>query len=164
MKLFSIIVAIAQNHVIGNDLSLLWHIPEDFKHFKQITTGHTIIMGRKTFDSLPKGALPNRRNIVITRDIHFNAPNCIAVRSIEEAIKIADSDSENFIIGGAEIYKQFLPYCQKLYITEVHLPYIGNIFFEVINWNEFERTTTEMHHTSDKNKPSYSFSEYNSII
>jgi len=110
MKRISVIVAMANNNVIGKENDMPWYLPEDLKHFKKITTGHTIIMGRKTFLSLPNGALPNRKNIVITTDKNFVADGVFVVHSINEAIEMADNESEEcFVIGGGNIYKQLVP-------------------------------------------------------
>src|ERR1700749_3703820 len=114
----SIVVAISQNHVIGKDNKLLWYLPNDLKHFKDITTGHTVIMGRKTYESVGK-PLPNRRNIIITRQ-NITIEGCEVVSSIEEAIKLCQTEQEVFIVGGAEIYKQSLPLVNRIYLTIVH--------------------------------------------
>ena len=144
---FSIIAAVAENYAIGKDNDLLCHLPGDLKRFKQITSGNTVIMGRKTFLSLPNGALPNRRNIVISRSQNLNFKNVEIVASIEEAIKICDADKENFIIGGGEIYKQFLPFVNKIYLTKIHAVFDGDTFFPELNcddWNvEIEAENTE---------------------
>ena len=144
---FSIIAAVAENYTIGKDNDLLCHLPGDLKRFKQITSGNTVIMGRKTFLSLPNGALPNRRNIVISRSQNLNFKNVEIVASIGEAIKICDADKENFIIGGGEIYKQFLPFVDKIYLTKIHAVFDGDTFFPELNcddWNvEIEAENTE---------------------
>jgi len=142
MKQISIIVAIARDNGIGKDNKLLCHIPADLKRFKQITTGHTVIMGRNTFLSLPGGPLKNRRNIVISdkRDDLFNG--CEKVTSIEEAILLCDEAKENFVIGGASVYRQFLPYTSKLYLTLIHQTFEADTFFPALDpdeWNEISR-------------------------
>ncbi len=137
-KQFSIIVAISQNNVIGRDNDLIWHIPDDLKRFKALTTGHTIIMGRKTYDSLRIKPLPNRRNIVISRDENLKLPGCEVVKSVEEAIIIADNDRENFIIGGSSIYQLFMPFVQKMYITDVDQAFEGDVFFPKIDFNNWK--------------------------
>jgi dihydrofolate reductase len=144
-KKLTVIVAIAENNAIGKDNDLLWHISGDLKRFKEITTNHTIIMGRKTFFSLPKGALPNRRNVVITDCSEDCCPNAIKVSSIEEAINIADNDKENFIIGGGMVYKQFLPIADKMYLTIVHKDYDADVFFPEINYSEWDIIDEEKH-------------------
>ena len=138
--MLSIIVAKSSNNVIGGDNKLLWNIPEDLKRFKDITSGHTIIMGRKTFESLPK-ILPNRHHIVITRDKNFNVNS----KDVEVSYNINDiierfknTEEEVFIIGGGEIYNLFLPFTQKLYLTRVYKEFSGDTVFPEIDlsqWN-----------------------------
>jgi len=137
-KPFSIIVAIAKNYAIGKNNQLLWHIPEDFRWFKMHTSGHTVIMGKNTFLSLPKHPLPNRRNIVISDNKSDSFDGVEMAYSIEEAIKIADSGKENFIIGGASIYQQFFPISEKLYITRVDKEFDADTYFPIINENEWK--------------------------
>lgn len=128
--IISIIVAVAENLAIGKNNDLLWHIPEDFKHFKEKTLGHAIIMGQKTFESIGK-ALPNRSNIVISNDPSFKAQNVIIAGSIEESLKKAKEveREEIFICGGGSIYRQFMPLADKLYITLVKGNFKADIFF-----------------------------------
>jgi len=142
---FTIIVAIAKNNAIGKNNDLLWHISGDLKRFKQITTGNTLIMGRRTFFSLPNGALPNRRNIVITDCPEDCCPGAELVQSIEEAIRVCDTDKENFIIGGGMIYTQFLPIADKIYLTQVHKDYEADVFFPEINYTDWD-TIIEAEH------------------
>lgn len=138
--MLSIIVAKANNDVIGGDNKLLWHISKDLKRFKEITTGHTIIMGRKTFESLPK-VLPNRKHIVITRDKNFKVDSDMVhiVNDISTVLeKFKDSDEEAFVIGGGEIYKALLPYCKKIYLTRVYKNFEGDTIFpnlDLEDWN-----------------------------
>lgn len=146
MKHISIIVAIAQNLAIGKDNELLWHIPEDLKRFKKLTTGHTMIMGKRTFESLPIRPLPNRRSIVITDVAGETIPGCEMAYSIDEAVKLCDPDNENFIIGGGSVYRQFMPIADRLYLTIVHKDFDADIFYPEINydeWIECERTDCE---------------------
>lgn len=146
MKEFSILVAIARNMAIGKDNRLIWHIPEDLKRFKALTTGHTVVMGRKTYESLPFRPLPKRRNLVITRDKSLQLPGCVMAHSIEDAIGKMDNDRENFIIGGAEIFRDFMPLAHKLYITWVHKDFEADTFYPEINpdeWTETEREDIE---------------------
>ncbi len=141
-KKISIIVAIAQNMAIGKDNQLLWHISNDLKRFKRITEGHQVIMGKKTFESLPKAPLPKRTNIVISDDTNDSFEGCKTVYSIEEAIDLCKEDEESFIIGGGSVYKQFLPYADKLYLTIVHKDFEADTFFPEIDlkkWNLIER-------------------------
>ena len=134
----SIIVAIAQNFAIGKNNDLLFHLPTDLQRFKQITTGHPVIMGRNTFLSLPKGALPNRRNVVITDNTEEKFDRCEMVFSIDEAIEVVKNESEAFIIGGGAIYRQFFPLAQKLYLTLVHRDFDADIYFPEIDYSQWE--------------------------
>jgi dihydrofolate reductase len=140
--MISIIVAIAKNHAIGKDNNLLWHIPEDLKRFKRLTLGHKVIMGRRTYLSLPYRPLKDRVNIVITDIPGESFEGCVMVYSIEEAIKLCKPDEESFIIGGAMVYKQFMEHADKLYITRVHKDFEADTFFPRIEpeiWDEQAR-------------------------
>ncbi len=129
----SIIVAVAENLAIGKNNKLLWHISEDLKRFKKLTLNCKIIMGRKTFYSLPNGALPKRHNVVITRNKSFEAPNCTIVHSVEEALSIIDKKEKAFIIGGSSIYKAFLNYADTIFLTKVYKNFEADAFFPVID-------------------------------
>ncbi len=155
-KNISIIVAIAQNFAIGKNNDLLFHLPADLKHFKQITNGHTLVMGRNTLLSLPKWPLPNRRHIVITDkpDDHFEG--CEVVFSIDEAIEKVKNEDEVFIIGGGMIYRQFYPVAGKLYLTLVHKDFEADTFFPEINYSAWEETAREDLH-DEKNDFDYSY-------
>src|SRR3972149_2923691 len=131
-KNISIIVAIAENNAIGKNNELLWKLPDDLKRFKKITTGHTVIMGRRTFESLPAGALPNRKNLVISDIPGEVFENCQMAYSIEEALALCDENEEAFVIGGGMIYKHFLPHARKLYITKVHEEFDADTYFPEI--------------------------------
>lgn len=155
-KNISIIVAIAQNFAIGKNNDLLFHLPNDLKRFKEITTGHPVIMGRNTLLSLPKGALPNRRNIVITDNPDEKFDRCEMVLSIEEAVEAVRNETEAFIIGGGMIYRQFYPVAGKLYLTLVHQDFDADVYFPEINyseWKEFYREDL----FDEKNNFSYSY-------
>ena len=157
MKIISIIVAIAENNAIGKDNELLWYIPNDLKHFKKTTTGHTIVMGSKTFNSMPFKPLPNRRSVVLTRQQDGDFPKSEVAHSIDEAIALMEDDTENFVIGGGSIYEQFLPLVQKMYLTIVHQPFDAEVFFPEINaeeWIEESRTRVD---DDPANDFSYSF-------
>lgn len=136
--IISIIVAIAENNAIGLENQLLWHIPEDLKRFKKLTTGHTIVMGKRTFESLPIRPLPNRRSIVITDIAGEQIPGCVMAYSIDEAIEKMEPGQENFIIGGGSVYRQFLPLADKLYLTMVKKAYHADTFFPEINFSEWK--------------------------
>ncbi|MEG1463449.1 MAG: dihydrofolate reductase [Mucinivorans sp.] len=142
--MISIIVAIATNGVIGCHNRLIWHISEDLKRFKSLTMGHPIVMGRKTFASIGR-ALPGRQNIVISRDKALKIDGVDVVASMEEAIKIASTDGEIFIIGGGEIYHLALPLASKLYVTQVEQSPQGDTFFPEIDENEWQETHREEH-------------------
>ena len=155
----SIIVAIGKNNEIGYKNNLLWRISDDLKRFKKFTTNNVIIMGRKTFESLPKGALPNRDNIVITKNTDLQYNNCIMANSIEDALEKSNKTKEIFIIGGEQIYKQTLPFCTKLYLTKVDGKFTADAFFPEINYSEWDIINTEKVDTSDKNQYSHQFLE-----
>lgn len=163
MKNISIIVAIAKNNAIGKNNDLLWHISDDLKRFKKYTTNNVVIMGKNTFLSLPNGALPNRKNIVITDDITDKFENTEVVFSIDEAIEKASSEKENFIIGGGMIYKQFLPLANKLYLTQINKNFDADIFFPEINFDEWKIEYEENVEKSDKNEFSHTFKIFSRI-
>lgn len=141
----SIIVAIAQNFAIGLNNELLFHLPDDLKRFKKITTGKALIMGRRTFLSLRKGPLPNRRNIVISDVPNETFHGCETVGSVEEAIKLVQNEPEAFIIGGGMIYRQFYAIAGKLYLTLVHKDMNADTYFPAIDFNEWQETAREDH-------------------
>jgi dihydrofolate reductase len=140
----SIIVAIAQNNAIGKDNQLLWHIPADLKRFKQLTTGHTIVMGKRTFESLPIRPLPNRRSVVITDIPGEEIEGCTMAYSIEDAVAKMEPGRENFIIGGGSVYRQFLPIADQLYLTIVQKDFEADTFL-AIDLNEWETVEREDH-------------------
>lgn len=153
----SMIVATAENNAIGKENKLLWHLPADLKHFKTITSGHTIIMGRKTFDSVGK-PLPNRRNIIITRKKEISIPGAEVVHTLEEAIARCKDEEEVFIGGGAEIYKMAMDMTDKIYLTVVKGTFEADTFFPAIQpelWIETESTT---YGPDEKNAFGYTFS------
>jgi dihydrofolate reductase len=151
-----IIVATSRNRVIGNDNTLIWHLPADLKNFKRLTTGSVVIMGRKTYESIGK-PLPYRRNIIITRDENYKVDNCEIVNSLEESLLLCNSDC--FIIGGGEIYKQVLPIADEIYLTLIDEVFEGDTYFPEIgdDWFESERQDFE---PDEKNKYKYSFIKY----
>lgn len=159
-KKISIIVAIAKNNAIGKDNKLLWHISDDLKRFKKITSGCTVIMGKNTFYSLPVRPLPNRKNIVITDTPNEQIEGCIMAYSIDDAINKCDDTQENFIIGGASVYGQFLTIANKLYITKVDKDFEGDCFFPEINMNEWMLISTENGQPDGKNDFKYSYLTY----
>lgn len=154
----SAIVVIAEDGAIGKDNGLLCHLPADLKHFKTITMGHTIIMGRRTFESLPKGALPGRENIVLSRQPDYRAEGAKVCSSIEQAIAEASMPGECFILGGAQLYASTIDMVDRLYLTAIHARFEGaDAFFPAIDhhcWQEVER---EDHQADEKNHYNYSF-------
>ena len=150
--MISIIVAIADNGVIGDKNSLPWYLPADLKRFAEITKPHTVIMGRKTYESIISRLgkpLPERTNIIITRQNDFKALGCNVVNSIEEALK--QPGEEKFVIGGEEIFKICMPYTEKLFITEVHAPIAGDVKFPEFDKSEWEEISREDHDKDEKN-------------
>ena len=157
------IVAHADNRVIGKDNDLIWHLPDDLKHFKQHTAGKTIIMGRKTWDSLGGRPLPNRRHIVISRQENFNAPGAEVVTTLEQALALVQEEPEAFIVGGAQIYALAMPYVDVLEITEVHAEPRGDAFFPVWPVEEFELIHQEHHPADDRHEFSFTFKTWKRI-
>ncbi|MEQ7800436.1 dihydrofolate reductase [Pedobacter sp. ASV1-7] len=155
--MISVVVAIGENNAIGKDNQLLWHLPADLKHFKEITSGHTIIMGRKTYDSIGK-PLPNRRNIVMTRTPGLQIQDVEVVSNIDEALALCTTEKEVFIIGGAEIYKSTLNIVNKIYLTRVHQSYDADTFFPKIDSNLWDETDVKKHLPDEKNHIAYTFS------
>lgn len=156
----NIIAAVAQNLAIGNENKLLYWLPNDLKRFKALTTGHTVLMGRKTFDSLPKGALPNRRNIVLSRSVH-ELPGADVFPTLEEALQSCVSDEEVYIMGGESIYKQALPLANRLCLTEIEdTPEVADVFFPKINLNEWQPVWSEEHDIDEKHAQKYRFVNY----
>ena len=136
----SLIVAVARNGVIGKDNRLPWHIPEDLKRFRALTMGHHIIMGRRTWESIGR-PLPGRHSVVITRDPDYAAPGAQVVHSLTDAVAACGGDTEAFVIGGAEIYREALPHADRVYQTEVMADYTGDVWFPALGpeWREISR-------------------------
>jgi len=159
--IISIIAALGRNNEIGKSNELLCHLPSDLKHFKAITLGHTVIMGRKTFESLPKGALPNRKNIVISRNSELKIKGAEVCSSLDFAFLKTINEEEVFIIGGAQIYTQTLPFADRLYITRIHASFPeADVFFPSINWSIWKETGRETFPADEKNPYSFTFLEY----
>lgn len=157
--ILSIIVAADENNVIGKDNQLIWHLPADLKHFKNLTTGHHCIMGRKTFESIGR-PLPNRTFIIITRNKEYKAEGCIIVNSLQEATQAVTNDNETFIIGGAEIYRQALQHVDKIYLTRIHDEFEGDTHFPELSENEWELSESKHMEPDGKNKYACSFQVY----
>lgn len=154
-----LIAAAAENNALGKDNQLLWHLPEDFKRFKQITSGNYIIMGRKTFESFPK-PLPNRTHVIITRQKDYIAEGCIVVHSLKEAIEISPKEEEVFVIGGAEIYKQSIENADKIELTRVHSEFEADAFFPEFNTSNWNLVFSEKHTKDEKHQYDYTFETY----
>jgi len=156
--IISAIVAMSENHVIGDNNQLPWFLPADLRHFKGITTGNPILMGRKTYASIGR-PLPNRTNIIITRNPSFNAPGCIVVTTIHAAIQRAllDGNNEIFIIGGAEVYAQLMPHIERIYLTIVHQTFEGDAYFPELDRTEWKECENITHRPDEENVYPYSF-------
>ena len=156
----SIIVAIAENRAIGKDNRLLWRLSADLKRFKKLTTGHTLIMGRNTFLSLPNGPLVNRRHIVISDLPGEQFEGCEMAGSIEQAIALAGTTEECFVIGGGMVYAQFLPMAGKLYLTRVHASFEADTFFPEIDFTRWKAVYSENVEADEKNEYPHTYTEY----
>ena len=156
----AMVVAYAQNLAIGKDNNLLWHISDDLKHFKALTSGHTVIMGRKTFESLPKRPLPNRRNIVLTNNKDFCEPGVDVAHSVASVFSLLNPDEEAFVIGGASIYATFMPFAKTIYATHVYQDFDADAFFPPIDRSVFRLVSSSEHFHDEKNGIEYSFTEY----
>ena len=162
MGTITMIAAASENNAIGKDNDLLWHLPHDFKRFKQLTTGHPIIMGRKTFESFPN-TLPNRTHIIITRDKSYRTefPDCVVVHSLEEAFDSLEESEESFIIGGGDIYSLAMPYADVIELTRVHHTFIeADAFFPEIKEKEWELVREEIHPKDDKHAYDFTYLTY----
>lgn len=159
----SIIAAVASNYAIGKNNDLLWSLPADLAHFKKHTTGHPIIMGRKTFESIGR-PLPNRRNIIVSRQENYHVPGCEVYPSLEEAIRVAEldlkADDELFVIGGGQLYREALPMAQWLYITWVHTEPEADTYFPEIDSSVWNKTASEHRAADDKNRFDMEFCTY----
>ena len=162
--MLSLIVAKAKNNVIGKDNQLIWHLPEDLKRFKKLTTGHTIIMGRKTFESLGR-VLPNRHHIVLCNDANMKIDdeNVEVLEDISLLDKYIKDEEEHFVIGGATMYRLLMPYCTKMYITEINQEFDGDVSFPEINMSEWKVTEREKGLKDEKNPFDYEYVTYERI-
>ena len=158
--MISVIAAIDQNNAIGFNNRLLCHLPNDLKYFKRITAGHPVVMGWRTYESLPVKPLPNRKNIVICDLLNVSTPGCTLVSSIEEACAQCNSAEECFVIGGAQVYRQMLPLAQKLYITRIHHIFEADTWFPEIKTGEWQRQSAERNEPDEKHPYAYSFEVY----
>ncbi|VXC27257.1 Dihydrofolate reductase [Flavobacterium sp. 9AF] len=158
--MITIIAAASENNALGKDNDLVWHLPDDFKRFKSLTTGHYIIMGRKTFESFPK-PLPNRTHIIITRQKEYSVPeNCIVVSSLKKAIEICPKEQESFIIGGGEIYKQSIDFVDKIELTRVHTIIEADTFFPEFDEKNWKLVHEEYHSKDEKHLFDFTYLTY----
>lgn len=151
------VVAMSENRVIGKNNQLPWHLPADLRHFKQVTLGHRILMGRKTYLSIGK-PLPQRENIILTHDAHFHAPGCVVVTDVDKILTMA-KEKDLFVIGGAEIFQLLMPYITRIYLTIVHHDFDGDVFFPALDMQEWEQVSCEDHPADSENPYAYSFLE-----
>ena len=159
--MITLIAAVAKNGAIGYENKLLYWLPNDLKRFKSLTTGHTIIMGRRTFESLPKGALPNRRNVVLSRNSRFSAPDTEVFASLEQALASCNADEEVFVIGGASVYRETMPFADRLCLTLVDdTPTHADAFFPEILAAEWEIVFDEPHERDDRHAYAYRFVDF----
>lgn len=157
--MITMIAAAAENRALGKDNQLVWHLPNDFKRFKNLTTAHHIIMGRKTFESFPK-PLPNRTHIIITLQADYQAEGCIVVDSIEKAIEKCPKGEDSFIIGGGEIYQLAMPFSDKIELTVVHHTFDADAFFPEIKLEEWELVSSDFQSKDEKHLYDYTFETY----
>ena len=154
-----IIAAVAENYALGKDNQLIWHLPDDFKRFKSLTTGHFIVMGRKTFESFPK-PLPNRTHVVISRQKNYKPEGCIVVNSLKEAIESCPKNETIYIIGGGEIYKQSIEIADKIELTRVHHVFDADTFFPEIDFKKWNLIFEEFHSKDATHQFDFSYQTY----
>jgi len=157
--MLTMIAAAAENNALGKNNDLVWHLPDDFKRFKRLTSGHHIIMGRKTFESFPK-LLPDRTHVVITRKNDYKPENTIVVHSLEEAVRVSKLDEQPFIIGGGEIYKLGIKIADKIELTRVHGKFEADTYFPEINEEEWELVKKQFHEKDETHKYSFTYLTY----
>jgi dihydrofolate reductase len=154
-----IIAAVSENNALGKDNDLVWHLPDDFKRFKQLTSGHYIVMGRKTFESFPK-PLPNRTHVIVTRQKYYAPEGCIVANSLQEAIQLCPKNVDTYIIGGGEIYKQSMAFAAVLEITRVHNIFEADTFFPEIDSTIWKLAYEEFHPKDEKHNFSFTYQTY----
>jgi dihydrofolate reductase len=161
--MITLIAAAAENNALGKNNEMIWHLPDDFKRFKKLTSGHTIILGRKTYESL-NGPLPNRKHIIITRQEDYvnqvDSSCCIVVDSIEAAIAKTNTEDENFVIGGGEIYKLALPLADKIELTRVHVTFEAEAFFPEFSMDNWNLVNEEYHPKDEKHKVDFTYQTF----
>ena len=159
--MITLIAALDEHDAIGLGNTLPWHLPADMKHFRILTVGHTVLMGRRTFDSLPKGALPDRLNVVLTAQFDLQCPGCLMVHSMDEALEVCRTAGEVFIIGGREVYRQFLPVADRLCLTRVHhvFPEV-DVFFPDVDWSAWREAERTDRAPDERNPYALTFATY----
>ena len=157
--MITMIAAAAENNALGKDNDLVWHLPDDFKRFKRLTSGHHIIMGRKTFESFPK-LLPDRTHVIITRKEDYQPEGTIVVNSMEEALRVSKLDDQPFIIGGGEIYKMGMEKADRIELTRVHAEFDADTFFPEIDKNQWTLVKDQYHEKDEKHKYSFTYLTY----
>lgn len=157
--MITVIAAVAENNALGKENQLLWHLPDDFKRFKTLTSGHFIIMGRKTFESFPK-PLPNRTHVIISRQADYQPEGCIVVNSLEQAIEACPKTEEVFIIGGGEIYRQSIAVADKLDLTKVHATFEADTHFPEIDLSQWQLVFEEYHPKDERHDFAFTFQTY----
>ena len=157
--MITVIAAVAENNALGKENQLLWHLPDDFKRFKTLTSGHYIIMGRKTFESFPK-PLPNRTHVIISRQANYQPEGCIVVNSLEQAIEACPKTEEVFIIGGGEIYRQSIAVADKLDLTKVHATFEADTYFPEVDLSQWRLVFEEYHPKDERHDFAFTFQTY----
>ncbi|MEY2629938.1 MAG: hypothetical protein RLZZ469_834 [Bacteroidota bacterium] len=157
--MITVIAAVAENNALGKENQLLWHLPDDFKRFKALTSGHYIIMGRKTFESFPK-PLPNRTHVIISRQANYQPEGCIVVNSLEQAIEACPKTEEVFIIGGGEIYRQSIAVADKLDLTKVHASFEADTHFPEIDLSQWQLVFEEHHPKDERHDYAFTFQTF----
>ncbi len=156
------IAAVAENFALGKDNELVWHLPDDFKRFKQLTTNHYIIMGRKTFESFPK-PLPNRTHVIITRQQDYTAEGCLVVANLADALAMVPEDENAFVIGGGEIYALALPFTDVIELTKVHARFEADTFFPEIDSKQWKLVSEEYHPKDEKHLFDFTYETYRRV-
>lgn len=161
MSEISIVAAVADNYAIGKGNKLPWHLPADLKHFRELTTGHAVVMGKRTFESLPNGPLPNRRNVVLTSVMSEGVnEGYFEADSLEDAFYLCEKEEKVFIVGGAAVYRQSLEIAESLYITWVHHEFSADIYFPEVDFSKWEEVSRKDMPADEKNPYPYSFVHY----
>ena len=161
MSEISIVAAVADNYAIGKGNKLPWHLPADLKHFRELTTGHAVVMGKRTFESLPNGPLPNRRNVVLTSVMSEGVnEGYFEADSLEDAFYLCEKEEKVFIVGGAAVYRQSLEIAESLYITWVHHEFSADIYFPEVDFSKWEEVSRQDKSADEKNPYPYSFVHY----